>query len=277
MPGGGAWVYTVLLASLGVGAVTAALWLPRMRVLISRDRLLRDGTVLQAAAMVGVGFAPNVWSAVPAMLLAGAAWISVVNTLTVASQLSLPDWVRARGMSIYMMTMMGAASASAALWGQVASMIDVPLTFVAAAATGLVAWFATRRVHAGPEEEHDLTPANILNEPIPAFPVEHGMGPVMVTVEYQIDPARAGEFTALMRESRANRLQKGALSWGLFHDMGDPGHYIEYFLDESWADHLRRFDRLTVADAELRERRYAFHVGDQPPKVSRYLAESLGR
>ncbi len=277
MPGGGAWVYTLLLASLGAGAITAALWLPRMRVLISRERLLRDGTLLQAVAMVGVGFAPNVWSAVPAMLMAGAAWISVVNTLTVASQLSLPDWVRARGMSIYMMTMMGAASASAALWGQVASMIDVPLTLVAAAATGLTAWLATRRVNSGPEEEEDLTPANIFQGPVPAFPIEHHMGPVMVTVDYQIDPSRAEEFAAVMRETRANRLQKGALSWGLFHDTNRSGHYIEYFLDESWADHLRRFDRFTAADVELRERRHAFHVGAEPPKVSRYVAEPLGR
>lgn len=126
LPGGGAWTYTALLSSLGVGAVAAAFFLPRLRVLISRQRLLRDGTIVQAVAMIGLGFAPNTWLAVPAMMLAGAAWLTVVNTQTVITQLSLPDWVRARGMSIYMMVMMGAASASAALWGQVASWIDVP-------------------------------------------------------------------------------------------------------------------------------------------------------
>ncbi|HQR21302.1 MAG TPA: MFS transporter [Burkholderiaceae bacterium] len=277
LPGGGAWTYTILLASLGIGAVAAAFFLPRLRVLISRHRLLRDGTVLQAAAMVALGFAPNVWAAVPAMMIAGAAWLSVVNTLTVVTQLSLPDWVRARGMSIYMMTMMGAASASAALWGQVASWIDVPFTYVAAALAGLAASFLASRLYADPEDEVDLTPARILEEPVPAFPVEHRMGPVMVTVDYQIDPARAEEFAAVMRESRANRLQKGALSWGLFHDTNKPGHYIEYFLDESWAEHLRRFDRFTAADAELRERRYSFHLGASAPVVSRYIAEPLGK
>jgi MFS family permease len=277
MPGGGAWTYTVLLASLGIGAVATAFSLPRLRVLISRRRLLRDGTVLQGLAMVGLGFAPNVWAAVPAMMLAGAAWLAVVNTLTVTSQLSLPDWVRARGMSIYMMTMMGSASASAALWGQVASMIDVPWTYLAATLTGLTAGFLASRLYTDPENEVDLTPARLLQEPMPAFPVEHQMGPVMVTIDYQVDPARAEQFAAVMRESRANRLQKGALSWGLFHDTNLPGHYIEYFLDESWADHLRRFDRYTAADAELRERRYSFHVGEEAPKVSRYIAEPLGR
>lgn len=275
MPGGGAWTYTFLLASLGLGAIATAFLLPRLRVLITRERLLRDGTVLQAFAMVAAGFAPNVWAAVPAMMLAGAAWLAVVNTLTVSSQLALPDWVRARGMSLYMMTMMAATSVSAAVWGQVASLIDVPWTFVAAAATGIALLLLSGSLHATPAEQHDLTPARILKEPVPAFPVEHQMGPVMVTVDYQIDPSRAAEFASVMRESRANRLQMGALSWGLFHDTSEPGHYIEYFLDESWADHLRRFDRFTAADADLRMRRHAFHTGAEPPKVTRYIAESL--
>ena len=275
MPGGNAWTYTFLLAALGLGAIATAFFLPRLRVMITRERLLRDGTLVQAFAMVSAGFAPNVWAAMPAMMLAGAAWLAVVNTLTVASQLSLPDWVRARGMSLYMMTMMAATSVSAAVWGQVASLIDVPWTFVAAAATGVALLLVAGRLQTTPSEQHDLTPARILKEPVPAFPVEHQMGPVMVTVDYQIDPSKAAEFTSVMREARANRLQMGALSWGLFHDTSEPGHYIEYYLDESWADHLRRFDRFTAADADLRERRHAFHIGDKPPKVTRYIAESL--
>jgi MFS family permease len=145
MPGGDAWTYTVLLASMGLGAVAAAFFLPRLRVMVSRDRLLRDGSVLQAAAMVAAGFAPNLWSAAPAMFIAGVAWITVVNTLTVYTQLALPDWVRARGMAMYMMVMMGSASASAALWGQVASLIEVPWTFVAAALVGLAALWLKRK------------------------------------------------------------------------------------------------------------------------------------
>jgi quinol monooxygenase YgiN len=277
MRDGGAWTYTLLLASLGAGAVSAALFLPRLRVMVSRDRLMRDGTLLQAAAMVAVGFAPTLWLAVPAMLIAGMAWITVVNTLTVYSQLALPDWVRARGMSMYMMVMMGATSASAALWGQVASLIEVRWTFVAAAGCGLAALLLMRRTLYWPEAEEDLTPARILKEPTPAFEIAHSKGPVMVTVQYRIDPARTQEFLAVMQESRANRLQKGALSWGLFQDTEQPGRFVEYFLDESWADHLRRFDRFTAADAELRERRHAFHLGPEPPKVTRYVAEAIER
>jgi MFS family permease len=277
MPTGGAWAYTTLLASLGLGAVLAALWLPRLRVLMTRDRLMLYGTVIQAIAMVCVGFSPNPWAAVPFMMIAGAAWISVVNTLTVSSQLALPDWVRARGMAIYMMTMMGAASLSAAVWGQVAAHLEVQWTFVAAALTGVVVLFLTRRFILTREEDVDLTPARILTEPVAAFPIEHAKGPVMVTIEYQVDPARATEFMEVMLETRRERLRKGALSWGLFHDISEPARYLEYYLDDSWADHLRRFERFTAPDAELRERRQTFHVGSEAPRVSRYVAESMTR
>jgi len=275
MPTGGAWAYTTLLASLGFGAVIAAFWLPRLRVLLTRDRLLRDGSIVHAIAMMCVGFAPNPWAAIPFMLIAGASWISVVNTLTVAAQLALPDWVRARGMSIYMMTMMGAASVSAALWGQVAAQIDVQWTFVAAALCGVLALFLTRRYILTRDEDVDLTPARILTEPVAAFPIEHFKGPVMVTIEYQVDAARVSEFMEVMFETRRDRLRKGALSWGLFHDISEPGRYLEYYLDDSWADHLRRFERFTAADAELRERRQSFHVGTEAPRVARYIAESM--
>lgn len=277
MPGGGAGTFTLLLSSLGVGAVSAAIWLPRMRVLISRDRLLRDGTLVQAVTMVAVGFAPNAWVAVPAMAVAGAAWITVVNTLTVAAQLSLPDWVRARGMSMYQMAIMGASAVSAALWGKVADLSDLHWALLGAAVTGTILLLATHRMHTGLTEAEDLTPSRILKEPEPAYPIGHDRGPVMVTIEYLVDLARIEEFKGVMSESRINRLQKGALSWGLFHDTTNPSRFVEYFLDESWADHLRRFERMTSADNELRERRSSFHVGTEPPKVDRFVAEQVAR
>lgn len=274
---GGAGAYTVLLASLGLGAICVVLVLPQLRRRMSRPQLLRDGTLLQAAAMIVVGLATNLWIAVPAMFVAGAAWLAVVNTLTVSAQLVLPNWVRARGMSIYQMVLMGASAASAAVWGYVASVTDVGISLLAAAAAGVAGLIATRRLHGALEETIDLTPTRYLAEPVPAIPVEHEQGPVMVTIEYKIDPARYDEFAAVMHESRANRLQKGALSWGFFQDTEDASRYIEYFLDESWAEHLRRFERMTAADRELRERRNAFDVRTDGPRVSRFVAKSMKR
>jgi hypothetical protein len=94
-----------------------------------------------------------------------------------------------------------------------------------------------------------------------------------VRVEYQIDPSRSGEFLALMEESRRSRLRQGALDWVLLHDLYEPGRYVEQIIDASWTEHLRRFDRISAADVALRDRRLAFHIGEEPPRVSRYLVE----
>jgi hypothetical protein len=56
-----------------------------------------------------VAFAPNAWArGAGDDLLRRMAWITVANSLTVSAQMALPDWVRARGMSIYQMALMGA-------------------------------------------------------------------------------------------------------------------------------------------------------------------------
>ncbi|MEO7941280.1 MAG: MFS transporter, partial [Burkholderiaceae bacterium] len=96
-----------------------------------------------------------------------------------------------------------------------------------------------------------------------------------LTIEYQIDPARVDEFKALMQISRRSRLRHGALSWDLLHDIHDPGLYVEQIIDESWTEHLRRFDRVTTADATLRDRKHALHIGKEPPRVTRRVVESV--
>jgi hypothetical protein len=97
----------------------------------------------------------------------------------------------------------------------------------------------------------------------------------MVTVEYLVEASRAADFIAVMEETRRARLRQGALSWGLFRDPAVPGRYLEYFLDETWVEHLRRLERFTASDVGLRERRLAFHLGVEPPKVQRFIGESI--
>jgi hypothetical protein len=80
-----------------------------------------------------------------------------------------------------------------------------------------------------------------------------------------------------MQESRRSRLRHGALSWELLRDIGEPGRFVEQIEDSSWTDHLRRFDRITAADAALRERKLAFHIGDGPPVVTRCVMESTAK
>ena len=48
------------------------------------------------------------------------------------------------------------------------------------------------------------------------------------------------------------RRRDGAIQWGLFEDAANPGRYVESFLVENWAEHLRQHERITVSDRALR-------------------------
>ncbi len=271
LEGGGAGTFTLLLASMGAGAITAAMFLPRLRQAMARDVLVMRGTMLQAAATAVMAVAPNVYVAVPAMFVGGMAWITTANSLSVSAQLALPNWVRARGMSIYQMSIMGATALGAAVWGQVATLTDVHTSLGLAAATGVVAMALVQRLVADRSIEEDLSPSRAFKAPVAEAPP--GAGHLVVTIEYFIDPDHATEFRAVMQESRRSRLRQGALGWQLLHDISQPARYVERIEDESWTEHLRRFDRVTASDVALRDRKLAFHVGNAPPRVTRWAVE----
>ena len=273
---GGATTFTALLAAMGAGAIFAALFLPRLRRGFSRDAFVTAGTGVHAVAALLTTLAPNIWLAMPASALAGMAWIATANSLTLSAQLALPNWVRARGMSIYQMALMGGSAVGAALWGYVASASSVTLSIAVAAAFGPLALLLTRRLSVDGGLDADHTPVRpVARAPEPVIAIAPDEGPVMVTVEYIIDPARAVDFNAVMQDTRRARLRQGALSWGLFRDTTVPGRYIEYFLDENWIEHQRRHERFTAADIGLREQRLAFHIGGADPRVQRYVGEPM--
>ncbi len=271
--GGGAGTFTVMLSCVGAGAIVAAMFFPRWRSRFNRDQFVLAGTLIHAVLSSLIVTVPEIWVALPAMVLIGMAWISVANTLTVAAQVAMPNWVRARGMATYQMALMGGSAAGSLLWGQVAGLAGVRDAVLAAALFGVLVQLLTRRLSVEGGADPDFTPAAVQAVPEPAFEIGADEGPVMVTLEYQIDPARAVEFAEVMQRTRRARLRQGALSWGLFRDVAVPGRYVEYFVDENWVEHQRRLERFTAFDAGLRERRLAFHVGAEPPLLRRYVGD----
>jgi MFS family permease len=271
LAGGDAGTFTLLLACMGAGAIVAVLALPRLRQAYGRDDLVIGGAVVQSLATAVMAVAPSAWVAVPAMVAAGMAWITVANALAVSAQMSLPNWVRARGMATYQMAIMGASALGAALWGQVATLGSIQTALLSSAASGtLLMLLVVRFVTDSADEEADMSPARAGWAAQPSVAPQEG-GPVVTTVEYLIDPARTEAFVQVLQETRRARLSQGAIGWELLHDIGAPERFVEEIVDESWTEHLRRFHRATAADLALRERRLAFHQPDEPPRISRYV------
>ncbi len=264
---GGAATFTVLLACMGGGAIVAVMFLPRLRQAMTRDLLVLYGAVLQAAMSIVIAVSGDMTATMAAMVLTGMAWITTANSLSVSMQLALPDWVRARGMSIYQMALMGSSAAGAAVWGQVATVDSVQHSLVYAAISGVAVMLLVLRLVQDRGLVDDLTPSQLFKAPVAETPPTSGR--IVLSIEYIIDPARADAFVALMQESRSSRLRQGALGWQLLRDIADPSRYTEVVIDDSWTEHLRRFDRVTEGDVSLRERKLAFHLGEEAPTVRR--------
>ncbi len=272
---GDAHTFTLLLSAVGLGAIAGVMLMPLLRRRLTRDQLLTACTILQAAGTALLSQATNPWIAAPAAFASGAAWTAIFNVLSVTAQMALPDWVRARGTAVFLAAGMVGATAGAFAWGQVAASASIERAMEISAVASLVAFaLLRRRYRLSRLRETDLTPAGVTAEFASGITIEEDQGPVLVTIEFQIDPARAEEFSAVMADSRRWRLRHGALHWGLYRDVADPGRYVEHFLVDSWVDRLRQIERLTAEDIALRDRKNAFHLGAEPPEMRHLLMES---
>lgn len=267
----GPGTYGLFLTCLGIGAIVGAVSLPRLHRRLARDKLIAVATVVYAIALLALAHSGNVYAAGAAMLLTGWSWICVVSSLMTATQTALPAWVRARGLALFWVVFMGGMAAGSALWGQVASWFGIPMALTLAAIGALIGMRVTWRFRIGRHDVADLTPSMHLPAPM-ADGLKLDRGPVLVMVEYRIDPARVRDFTEVMRQVRRIRRRDGAFMWELFSDVEDPGRQLECFMVESWIEHLRQHERITFADRDISNRARAFHVGDTPPKVTHLVA-----
>jgi MFS family permease len=268
---GGADLYGFLLGVIGVGAVAGTFALPWLKEKLGPNRLVAVGTMGTAAAMVMYALAHQPVTALLASLVAGVSWIAVLSSLSVSAQVALPDWVRGRGLAMYTTAFFGSLTLGSAIWGQVAAMAGLTAAHLYAAAGALLAIPLTWRWKLQIGSGLDLSPSMHWPAPILAHDVEHDRGPVLVTVEYRIDPKDRVPFLAALETLARERRRDGAYAWGVYEDAAAEGRVLETFLVESWLEHLRQHQRVTNADRVLQETVHRFNL-DGAPKVTHYIA-----
>jgi predicted MFS family arabinose efflux permease len=268
--GGGPQLYGLLLGAIGAGALAGAFALSRLKSKVSANRLVATGEIGTAVALILFGLAREPVIAVAASIVAGACWIAALSSLNVSAQLSLPDWVRGRGLAMYVTVFFGTMTVGSLLWGELAALAGLPPAHFAAAATAIFAALSGSRWKLQTGKGIDLTPSMHWPEPVVTKGIAHDAGPVMVTVEYRIDAKDRDRFLTAIDAIAAERRRDGAYAWGVFQNTADATRLIETFLVESWAEHLRQHRRVTNADHVLETvlRRYLSEL----PKVTHYVA-----
>jgi MFS family permease len=265
--------YGGLLTFMGLGAIAGAMLMPRLRGRLGANRMTVAASLLLAASMLGLALAHSFVAAAAALGAGGFAWIAMMASLNGGAQASSPGWVKARALAIYLLVFQGSMTAGSTLWGAVAGPIGVPATLMLAAAllaavTLLLAWLRPLDSMA----TLDLAPSLHWPAPVVDGAVEHDRGPVLVTIEYRIDPARVPAFFDAMQGMRRIRRRDGAIHWGLYEDVAQPGLVTETFTVESWLEHLRQHDRVTNADRVQQDAVRAFQQDAAPPVVRHMVA-----
>jgi MFS family permease len=275
--GHGAAGYGLLLTALGAGAVAGAMVLPRLKRFASTDGVVAAAVLAFAAATLALALLRSFPLLLLMMLVAGGAWLSLLSSFNVAVQTAVPSWVRGRALSVYMLIFFGGLAAGSALWGLLGEKLGVVPALCLSAAGEALGLLATSRLHLRSGEGLNLAPSRQVPAPVVAYDLEPERGPVLVTVDYEVAPEQAAEFSRAMHQVRRIRLRDGAMEWGLFADAAAPGRYAEVFLVKSWLEHLRQHERATVADRDLVEQARRFHAGPGRPEVRHLVLEPLRR
>ena len=273
---GGAQTYGVMLGAFGMGAVIGAL-----NIAALRGRLGDEASIRLCMIVMGVFVAVVALSRSPvlsgiALVFAGAAWTASVTVFNVGVQLAAPRWVAGRALAAYQAAISGGIALGSWVWGSTASAIGVEETLLISGAALLVSpllglWMRMPTV-SGPNE---LSP-DVLADPEVRLSLTPRSGPIVVEIEYRVDPAKARLFYAVMQHVQLSRQRNGAYGWSIARDLADPELWTERYHCPTWHDYLRQRSRSTASERALHLRANKFHIGPEPIRVRRMLERPLG-
>ena len=267
----------LLYTSMGAGSViTAAFILPFGRARFSPNTFTRLATYLLALVILLMAFVRQTQLLLVVAAFAGVAWCCTGNELWVAGQRAMPGWARGRMNAMVMMFSQGAMALGGVIYGTTAQTFGVTTVLVAVALLTVVLLLIFRLLSSPLSidftrglsfEPGAITPflPNLINVPQPRD------GPVLVTIDVQLDETRGRELDDFMKELRLIHLRNGAYSWQLFSDPARPNHFHVEIMMPSWSQYLLQYERITKAEKQVIDRALSLHLGENPPETHIYI------
>jgi MFS family permease len=266
--------YGLLLGSVGIGAIGGAVLLPRLNARLTPGVLLSIGSLGLAGVALILGYVHITVVVALCLIFGGAAWILALSTLNSLFQLSLPQWVKARGMAYYLIVFQGGNAVGSAVLGITAEHLGLSPTFLIAGIALALGPLAGLRYRFQSIPPQDFVPAGDWPQPQLAADTSP-IGPVLVSVEYHAVEGHAEEMVAALEAARFSRRRTGATSWRVWQDAADPNRVVEQFVVASWDEHLRQHERVTVHDQDRLDRVEALTDPKHATKVTHWLTPQV--
>jgi MFS family permease len=257
--------------------VLGALVMQRARARWSSEADVSGGVIIFGLMTLATGSFRSLPLLGAVMLVGGAAWIVFISLFNVLILNHTPDWVRARVLAVSMLAFQGAMAAGSAVWGALATKTGIHAALMWAGLGTMVSTLTGLFLKL-PDSAVDLTPwihwrlPTVLNQD-PA-PTDADAGPILVTIEYDVDAEKVPAFIKAINKYGRIRRRDGAYRWGIYRDLENPDRYLEIFLVDSWAEHLRQHERSTGEDRLVSERVQSHTRGEPTVHHLVYAAEN---
>jgi hypothetical protein len=274
--GGGAQTFGIMLGAFGMGAVIGALNIETMRRLLSSEAATRICVVTMGVGLGVVGLSRTPVLTAAALVVAGAGWMLAITLFNISIQLSAPRWVAGRALAMFQAAISGGIAMGSWFWGHVADGLGTDRALLLSAGAVLLTpllglWL--RMPATGSRDEQTVDP---LADPEVALSIKGRSGPIVIEIEYRVDPQRAREFYGVMQEVQASRQRNGAYGWSIARDLGDTHLWTERYHCPTWNDFLRQRNRATRLERQLFQKASDFHLGLEPIRVRRMLERPFG-
>jgi MFS family permease len=262
--------YGLLLGCFGGGAIIGALVMQSARDRWATESIVSTSVVSLGLVTLAMSGLHRLSPLAAVLLVGGAAWVIFISLISALVQNLAPDWVRARVLAIFILVYQGSYALGTAAWGAVAQRSGVGTALIYAG-IGTIATAAIALFVQLPDSTADLSPWNHWRMPVIVQEAAADLqrGPVLVTVEYTVIPEHEAEFVDAIHQYGRIRRRDGAYRWGIYRDAEIGNRYLEIFLVNSWAEHLRQHERQTQADRELEQRLSSYAAAD--PKVGHLI------
>ena len=274
--GGDASTFGLLLGASGVGAVTGALMITLVRERLGTEKATAILAVLGGLALVGVGISRSLPLTCLGLFIVGGATMLTIALFNISVQTSVPRWVIARALSLYSSSLTGGIAFGAWLWGATANSWSIELAMIASGLCMLTMPIFAIFLRLPEVSLAASMPAPIVTEPEVALAITMRSGPVVIEIEYRIDPEDARMYYNAMLNIQRMRLGNGAFNWSITRDIGDPALWIERYHLPTWADYLRMRDRFTQADLNAQAAVDKFLIAGQSKRIRRGLERPFG-
>jgi MFS family permease len=270
--GVGAVGFGLLFSSFGTGAVAGALSLSLLLQKQSLNTIASASAILSAIGILLIAATPIFTVAVVGALVAGAGWGSMFACLSAGTLSTAPAWVRARAVSFGLVAMQTALAIGSVVWGLLASTANARTSLAVSAVLMILLLAVSRRTRLALGAESSiktgLAPPELV---IPIQPAPDD-GPVVIQLEYSIDPENHKRFLELLDQIEPIRRRNGVSDWRLFRDVEQCERFVERFLVASWGEYIRLRARVTPGEDELRESVTQLQRTGELIRVSRLIA-----